>query len=446
MARIGLILVAAAFAAAVAGCGSVGSVGDAEWTLVATTPDGQTLLFETGFGGVASGCARFEGWVVEAEGDIVDVRARLWEAIGPQGCTDELVIERHAVQLDEPLGDRVLRGCGREDCVDPGLAQSGALQLLAPAAITDVSVVAPTLLGLEAFSRDGVSTWSAPMGRYRLVGNHDVVVGERDGALVALDAATGAVEWELDAHRLGRFVDGRLLLCSGGDSQTMSAVEVDQGHVVWSVDAGCEPFAVIDERVIIPTWDEAVDGGMRLRVVDSTTGKMVVDRILDDGVDDRVLGIDGAVGVGDTVMLSGGQSDLVVVDGDGVELLRRAGAPGWPLGVVGNLGVFSDGRGVTAVNESGLLRWSLPDRDPGSVAIAGEHLYTLDAGEIRRFSADVDPSDPAAVDWSADVGRTDAWSVATDGEVVVVMTMLSVVALDAETGALEWWAPIAATE
>jgi len=438
-------LLAVAFAAALAGCGSVGAVGDAEWTLVASTPDGQTLLVETGFGGVASGCARFDGWEVVVNDDAVDVRARLWEAIAPSGCTAELVLERHVVELDAPLGDRALQGCGRDACRDDGPSPNGPPNLLAPAALVGEIVVVPTVLGVDAFSEDGMARWSAPMDPYRLVGGGDVVIGERAGTLTAVDAATGEVRWELDGHRLGRLVDGRLIVCSGGDSETMSAVEPGSGRVVWSVDAGCEPSAVTGDRIVIPTWDEAVDGGMRLRIVESATGKVVVDRVLDDGIDDQVQGIDGAVAVGELVLLAGDQSDLVGVDRNGDELLRRPGAPGWPLGAVGDVGVFVGRQGVTGVDAQGVQRWSVPAVDTGSIAIAGAHVYALDpvAGEICRFRADVGPVDPPAADWCAAVGRTNAWSVATDGDIVAVLTMLSVVVLDAETGALEWWTPVA---
>lgn len=440
--RLVLALVIGVCTACAGGLGDVGRVGDNEWTLIGATPDDQQLLVVTRFGG----CPRFEEWQVEVTAEVVDVRARLWEPIAPEACNDIGLEERWIVELDDPLGDRELRGCGRDDCLAG--AENEELGRLPAAAILDAVVVAPSALAAEGLSPEGDSLWQTALPFDAIHAAGDGLVAMRQDTLVGISATTGDELWERPGHRFAAAVEDGVLACSGGDSELLSAIDVATGEIRWTVASGCQPMAIIDGRVVIATHDPLVDGGMRLVVVDPAVGKVLVDRPLDDGIDDQVAGIDGIAAAGSLAVLAGPQSDLVVVDASGEEFLRTGDRVGWPIGSVGSHVVVDGWTDAAAVDPAtGETVWFSPNRQAGSLAVSGGALFAYDreSGSLSRFPDGTSPADPGDALWQTPVGRSGAWSVSVSGDVAVVTTRLAVLALDATTGEQQWWVPVAAS-
>lgn len=104
---------------ALAACSSdAGGREEARWRLTAE-PDGRRIELRAEFGG--SSCTEFDSWAVDETEAQVEIRAVIVRDTGD--CTDDLVVEPHTVELEEPLGDRPLHGCepGSDldaDCLD----------------------------------------------------------------------------------------------------------------------------------------------------------------------------------------------------------------------------------------------------------------------------------------------------------------------------------------
>lgn len=101
------------------GCGRETVPND--WYL-ASAPDkeSQRLQIVTEFSGQASGCNRYEAYELDEGADEVSISVLLSRARSIQDCTEELVLHRVEVELNGPLGNRVLTGCGRPSCEDIG--------------------------------------------------------------------------------------------------------------------------------------------------------------------------------------------------------------------------------------------------------------------------------------------------------------------------------------
>lgn len=103
---------------ALAACSDAGGREEARWRLTAE-PDGRRIELRAEFGG--SSCTEFDSWAVDETEAQVEIRAVIVRDTGD--CTDDLVVEPHTVELEEPLGDRPLHGCepGSDldaDCLD----------------------------------------------------------------------------------------------------------------------------------------------------------------------------------------------------------------------------------------------------------------------------------------------------------------------------------------
>ena len=110
--RLALLALGAA-TAAVGGCGDDGAREEVRWRLTAE-PDGPRLELAAEFGG--SSCTTFDEWAVDETDAQVEIRAVVVRSGGD--CTDDLVVEAHAVELEEDLGDRPLLGCEPGDDLD----------------------------------------------------------------------------------------------------------------------------------------------------------------------------------------------------------------------------------------------------------------------------------------------------------------------------------------
>lgn len=425
-----LVLVVAAVGS---GCGSVGSN---DWALIGATPDEQHLLVTTLFGGVSSGCTRWEGWEVDESADRVEIKALLWTKRFPGGCTDEGITETIEVDLVEPLGDRDLIGCGADDCfsseIPPWL---GARDL--DSVVTPSGVAVSSAGWLWGFGASGEILWNLERGRLRLFETAvDVVVGDDGRGVTGFDAKTGSELWQTEGS-VAAVGAGVVFVCRGMDAEGVAAVDIATGVDLWSVDVPCELVVPADDVITIVAGDRAVDRGSELVLVDPATGDLILRDVFDDGVNDRVIGFEGAVLAGDGVVVAGRQANLVVLGADGQELLRRPDGIGNPIGVVDGLVIVVAHDRVASVDPiSGETIWVSQELTRLTVSVSGDALWSLDsaAGTVSR----VDPRSGEKI-WTAPIGVTSDFDVAADEMVTYVTGSLNVTALDTTNGEIHWW-------
>jgi hypothetical protein len=90
----------------------------AEWTIDGPRPSAGTTRFtiRTTTPGVASGCSRVFDPILQESADAVSVVVPVTRASSSAECTDDLRVGTYTINLQEPLGDRELLGCGRPTC------------------------------------------------------------------------------------------------------------------------------------------------------------------------------------------------------------------------------------------------------------------------------------------------------------------------------------------
>ncbi len=415
-------------------CGAVGgSVGPNDWTLVGVTPDEKYIQVTTLYGGVASDCTRWEGWEVDETADRVEVKALLWRKRFPGGCTDEGIVQSTEVALSAPLGDRELVGCGRDDC-RTGDGSSPGWFGDADIALTDQGVVLANSASTYTVTADGPVRWNRQGRLSSLVPmSTDSMVAFDGSETAAFDLTAGTERWRAEGWPAA--VDEHAAYVCRDD--TITAVDLGTGAEWWTADVPCEFVIPTGDIATIIGRDRAVDGGYELVRIDLPTGDVIERRTFDDGVDDRVTGFEDAVAVGDRIVVSGGQADLVVLGLHGVELVRNRNGSGRPIGAAAGLVIAVSHDRIAAVDPvSGEVMWDSPDYTRQSVAVAGGSLWALDAdaGTVSRLDAE-----SGIPMWTSPVGTTAGFAVAADESKVFVATSLAVVALDSETGDLHWW-------
>lgn len=422
-----------------AGCSLVGvggSVGPNEWWLEGASPDGRHLLVSSVFGGVASGCSRWEGWEIDADADRVAVRAMLWEKHAPSDCTDDAATRRLELTLPEGLGERDLTGCGYEDCGRapfPDWIGGAAGWLLA----TGDSVVAASGETLRVFGPEGSLDWEKRGGAESPVATSEVVVTSEGGAGMtawALDA--GQRLWEVESgHPVAAHGD-LVLTCGGQVAGTLEALDAASGTVRWTAQVPCGSPAFVDDRLIMVGNDPEVDGGHELIVADVRTGELLRRESFHDGVDDRVAAYGEAMASGDRVVVGSWQGDLVVLDARGEERLRVP-RRGRPLGVIADIVIIEGADGWTAVDLAvGDVVWERAADGSLQLDVAGNTLLALhgSSGRLSRL-------DPASGEelWRAAIGRTSQMQTAATPDAVYVSTTVALVAIDSRTGEVDWW-------
>lgn len=424
-----------------AGCGAlgVGSTGPNEWWLVGTTPDDRQLLVATQFGGVASGCTRWEGWDVEHASDQVRVEAMVWRQLAPSGCTDEAVRRTRVIDLDEPLDGRQLVGCQHEPC-DAGQAWPDGLGGPSPAVVAAGDNVVVAGQQTAGFSGDGDLVWrrdDVPANRLH-ASDGVVVVSDGGRSTVALAADSGETLWQ-QAGSPRVAAEGLVLQCTD-NAERLRALDVRTGTLRWSAEVACGPVAMGSDSVVMVTPDRDVDGGLRLVVVDAQTGQVRLDRPLDDGVDDRVGAYDGVLVADGRIIVGGAQGDLVVLEPDGTEVLRLPQVRGTPIAALGDVVVVVDHRGATGVDVAdGHALWERADLTATDLETTGDILLGVDgpAAQLER----IDPRDGTA-QWSADVGVTTDIDAAMLDDTLHVATALAHLRIDPASGRLESWTPL----
>jgi len=432
--RLRLVPVVLVVAVVVSGCG--GSVASNDWTMVGMTPDERHLLITTLFGGVASGCTRWEGWEVEESEERVDVRALLWRKSFPSGCTDEGVTETIEVDLSEPLGSRDLAGCGSDDCgrIEPE-SWFGSWEV--DAATSQDGVVVANAGALWSFGNDGAVMWTHdPGARQLLQATSDVVVAYDGQRTKAYDTSTGVEIWQADGFIVADD-EGTVYVCRSEDAEVLAAVDIETGAERWQANRPCGYSAVRGDLITIVAIDRDVDGGHELLLVDTSTGDVILRKTLDDGIDDQVNGFEGVVLAGDQVVIAGQQADLVVLGSDAEELVRRPARLGTPIGVADDLVIVATHDRVAAINPTnGETAWESQALNRDSLAVSEDTLWSLHAqtGSVSRL--DPETGNPM---WTTPVGLSSGFDVAASPSTAYVATSLAIVALDTSTGEVKWW-------
>ena len=222
------VIAVAVLSVLLTGCsvlGVGGSVGPNEWWLDGVSPDGRHLLVMSPFGGVASDCARWEQWQVEASAERVEVQAMLWEKHAPRSCTDDGASRTIEIALNEELGGRELVGCGYDDCLGaafPDWLGGVGERLMA----TGDSVVVADGERLRVFGSDGELRWEQPAAAgWPEVTSRVVVTSDGGSSMVGWDLVTGRRLWEVeDRHPVASH--GELVVaCGGQDDESIQALE-----------------------------------------------------------------------------------------------------------------------------------------------------------------------------------------------------------------------------
>jgi outer membrane protein assembly factor BamB len=425
-----------------AGCGrlpgfdgvSEGRIEANEWVLEGMTPDGERLVVSTIFGGVASGCTRFDGWSYEETGEAVTVTASLWHSNRVQDCTDEGNVEVLPIDLEAPLGDRRLEGCGHDDCIST-ILDAGDLWVGRIAA-DEAGLAVGGGSGFEIRTTEGdvVSEPEVQTGDVRaLLG---MVVVDDEGSTVAIDLETGRERWRAPGW-VSAALDDTVYLCRGDDGDGLTAVDTATGSDRWSTDLGCHPLVAHGDLLTVVTRDPAVDGGHLLLTIDAATGALLSSAPLFDGIDDQVGGFDDAVAVGTTTVVGGSKADLVVLAADGSELARSSMLRGWPRGEADGAVVVGDWDGIGAADPDTLTElWSMPVANGlATVAVVAGSIWRLDssAGVVVRLSPFT--GDPR---WTARVGYTSSFDVAAVDDTAYILTTTALLAVDNTSGEVLW--------
>lgn len=428
---------------ALTACGEIGRVEPHPWELQAMSPSETQLLVRTFFGGVASGCSRFEGWDVDETDERVEITANLWSAIGPRDCTDDGGSHTVVAQLDAPLGNRELVGCIVGDCS----AESGLIPGDTPVpsiAANEEAVVVLDELSWSIFDSAGDLVSTAPAALLqRPLAVADLFVFESNGSIEAFDPRLESTRWTSPGSV--HSVDGtEIFSCveTDQDSGLVSSIDAESGEIRWAVTATCAFVAATVDSVTVLGHDPAVDGGSQLIVVDRTTGEVVVRRPFDDGTDDRVNGTRGLTSVGGTVVAFGWQSDTVVLDPNGDEITRRSERLGVPIGATQSLLLTALEQEVIATDPAtGEVIWRRDRRHAGgqrrTFILDGDGLWFPDPGVITKIDANT-----GDVAWSTPVPIGVGTSLALTNEVVYASGPLSLTAFDRETGDELWSSPL----
>ncbi len=418
----------------VVACG--GSVDDNDWTLEGVSPDGRHLLASTFFGGVASDCTRFEGWEVAESEEAVEIRARLWRRRAPSGCTDDGAVELLQIDLDEPLGDRPLVGCGQEDCRASVNQSTEALIGQVVAASSTVAVAGDS--ELDAYGHGGellAEVAGASSGDVLAIGDDAVVRNERSGTAVAVDLSTGEEIWRTPGW-VTAASEGVVYVCRGQDADGLTAVDATTGEQRWATDLLCQSLVSHGELLTILGHDSNVDGGHRLAILDATTGKVLSDEPILDGYDDQVTGFERAIAVGANTIATGFQANLVVLDENGTELARQPSGLGYPMGQaddVAIIGGHDQAVGYDPAEQSEL--WTIDVDALSTISVADESVWSLDqlGGTVTRL----DPKSGRAL-WTTSVGLTSSFDVAGHGDTAYILTTQALIAVDNKSGEIQW--------
>lgn len=210
---------------------------------------------------------------------------------------------------------------------------------------------------LWLYSRQDTSQFSIRGGSQAAFYNGTLYVGFSDGSLVALNAKTGAVVWELQLNRNKRFrdidatpvIDGNQIYIAGYDDK-LYCVSLDKGEVIWRIDGGgYSAVTMVGDKIIYPTTNGEV------WALKKANGDKVWSYKLKEGIATQVKAYKGSLVFGES------QGKLRFLD-------PNSGA---------ELGAMEPGRGILSTPQV--------DEKAGRVYfISGEaNLFAINAGWIK---------------------------------------------------------------
>jgi len=210
------------------------------------------------------------------------------------------------------------------------------------------------------YSRQDTAQFSIRGGSRAAYKSGVLYIGFSDGSLVAINAKSGSVQWELQLNKNKRFrdvdstpvIDGDFLYIAGYDDK-LYCVSTSKGEVLWSVDGGgYSAVTLMGDKLIYPTSSGEVVA------LKKSNGNKVWSYSLSEGIATQVVDFQGVVVFGES------QGKLLFLD---------------PLSG-SKLGSVEPGRGILGT----------PQVDPIAnrvYFISGEaNLYAVDAGWSKNIT------------------------------------------------------------
>lgn len=237
--------------------------GEAEaWDLIGSSPDGRLLTLAT----TGGGCSSFRGWVSEEDADGVHVEAR-WEHTGGEVCAAILLGDQMTLRLGEPLGDRQLTGCGRDDCLsepdDSDDQHVGPTNQVSVA--DDVVVVTGHDTVWSIAPSDGTVRWErARDGYWSWAVDGMVLRYDHLDRIEMVDASTGETRWDADGVTLAGVDGDEVVVCPREQVDVpheeresfRGALSLDDGSWLWRDDeASCTTDSIGQDEPDVPEVD-----------------------------------------------------------------------------------------------------------------------------------------------------------------------------------------------
>ncbi|WP_415061190.1 PQQ-binding-like beta-propeller repeat protein [Bdellovibrio sp.] len=207
------------------------------------------------------------------------------------------------------------------------------------------------------YSRQDTSQFSIRGGSQAALYNGMLYVGFSDGALVALNAKSGAVAWELQLNRNKRFrdidatpvVEGNQIYIAGYDDK-LYCVSADKGEILWRVDGGgYSAITMLGDKLFYPTTNGEV------WALKKNNGEKVWSYKLKEGIATQIKNYKGSLVFGES------QGKLRFLD-------ANSGA---------ELGAMEPGRGILSAPQ-------VDEKNNRIYFISGEaNLYAIEAGWIK---------------------------------------------------------------
>lgn len=208
------------------------------------------------------------------------------------------------------------------------------------------------------YSRQDTSQFSIRGGSQAALKNGTLYVGFSDGSLVALNAKSGAVDWELQLNRNKKFrdvdatpvIDGNQLYIAGYDDK-LYCVSLDKGEVLWRIDGGgYSAVTVVGDKLFYPTTSGEV------WALKKASGDKLWSFKLQEGIATQIMTYKGSLVFGES------QGSLRFLDPNS--------------GVV--LGSMEPGRGILAAPQ-------VDEKNSRVYFISGEaNLFAIDAGWVKK--------------------------------------------------------------
>ena len=388
------------------------------WHLQTLSPDGGSLLVVAGTGG----CTSHRGFDVETTASVVTINATAWLPSGNDvECTSEGRVNRALVQLDAPLGDRQLAGCLTGNCRDLDYTFGvNSLEIVA----SDQYVVRSSSTTTEIFDAgSGERIVEAPNAWDQVLAGDLLLIDDgREETTTAIQPDTGEVVWETTGSLIT--ADEELVLIDRGGR--LVAFDAATGEMLWNVDTLGLSIAIFGESLIANVFD---GDGRRLVVLEKSTGEIATTQRFADDFNSSLFAFDDGVVVV-------GERQAVVFDTAGNEIFRTDGGLGTGLVDGGDLVLVSDSIvRMDPHQRANPVAWRAAN---AAVGLESAEVVVLTAGNVALVNANTGDET-----WSTPIDSTvEMMAAALTTDRVIVRTSLFVASLDRATGELEWWTEV----